>query len=301
MVDVTTPTSDQQATPWATPDYSAIIYLQRVLGGDLELRRVDRNGANDVLLETGHHRLISISPDGQYVIYSTYNSGEEDTIWRVDAADGANRVALYTNPIGGNYLNRAIYSPDGTMIAFTDEDAETVWVMEDDGSNAVEVDAGPIDTGTSNEAIAWANASDRIAYGDGQIGGDFVVIDADGSNRTVVGSQFNFSTYRSFLSRWAWVPGDTDINVEMWTDEGILPDSEHLHLLDSGGGGGADLSPTFRNFDGPSLVVGDRIYALAYGEPYDTEPLTFDSVNVDGSDRRVEDPDGSNILLEYFE
>jgi hypothetical protein len=98
-----------------------------------------------------------------------------------------------------------------------------------------------------------------------------------------------------------WLPDDSAIVVPPWEGIGSGP-RWALKLCQADGSGEAYMSPIFRVFDRPVFLFPEngRIYAVAYEEPVFTS-VTFDSVLPDGSDRRVEDPSGVNILLEYFE
>lgn len=80
-----------------------------------------------------------MSPDGDYIVFSSPRSGRGD-IYRV-ASDGTNRVRLTDSD---DFESDPLYSPDGSSIAYVREwsGGRNVWMMNADGSNQRAVTTG---------------------------------------------------------------------------------------------------------------------------------------------------------------
>jgi Ca2+-binding RTX toxin-like protein len=129
----------------------------------------------------------SWSPDGKQILYSR-NLGSATNIWIMNA-DGSNQRPLTTGSVNeGN----AVFSPDGTKIAFFSDRSGTsggqdneIWVMNADGSNPVR-----LTTNTDNDnGPDWSPDGTKITFLSSRANGgqplnrrDVWVMNADGSN-----------------------------------------------------------------------------------------------------------------------
>lgn len=114
----------------------------------------------------------SWSPDGSKIAFaSTQNGGWEIHVMN---ADGGGEIAL-----GGG--SQPAWSPDGTKIAFQSS-ARDLWVMNADGSGAVQLTSGPPHASWP----AWSPDGSRLVYAVGEhttSGADLYTIGVDGTNR----------------------------------------------------------------------------------------------------------------------
>ena len=271
-----------------------IAYLKRDAGSGNYTLRVVTAGGSDVEVDAGWCRFPMWSPDSSLIIYSTYDTGDEHKVFTVEP-DGSNKTAIYTHPSTPATISRPCYNADGTLIAFQNENANTIYVANADGSGANLIDT--IVDADEEGALSWAHNSDRLAYANGGAfaNAKWYVINADGSGKTQIG--VDTAVNDSILGKFAWALDDSVVIGPRWTADNRW----RLMAMDPAGGGQADLSPTARVFDQPILVMPNgRVYFLAYIEPV-FAGVDFESVEIDGSDRRVEDSASAvNILLEFF-
>jgi Tol biopolymer transport system component len=138
---------------------------------------INLDGTKRAILTSGRGRDISVSPDGQQLLYS--------------ADDGGNFNLFLLKTSGGNpsYLTSApaseiqpVWSPNGQQIAFisapdTDTGRGELYVMNADGTNAVLALPG------LNSHPAWSPDGRQIAFSNRSEGNEEIyVINADGSN-----------------------------------------------------------------------------------------------------------------------
>jgi Tol biopolymer transport system component len=104
------------------------------------------------------------SPDGRKVTYAGSVAGHPDeTAIYVVNADGSDPVQL-TDPAELNWPARPRFSPDGTRIALTNEDASwnwNIWTIDADGSNAQQLTHG-----VDAWAPAWTPGGSKIVFDD---------------------------------------------------------------------------------------------------------------------------------------
>lgn len=108
------------------------------------------------------------APDGsRLLVRSNRDAGHQD-VWSIRAADGGDPVQLTADLADDRY---PAYSPDGTRIVFRSDRAgdPDVWVMNADGSGAVNLTAG---SGRWESAPAWSPDGTRIAFERVSIPGD---------------------------------------------------------------------------------------------------------------------------------
>jgi len=154
--------------PTILPDGSAIIYGDE---SGTQLRRVDiATGESTVLLE----RKVSsrrLSPDGRSIAGFIFE-GDDTVLYRIPT-DGSDPLRLYTAK--GRQELDAGWSPDGTEIAFTDE--ERLLVIPSDGGRPQVLAEMPSWEGWS---LAWSPDGTRIAafaYAEGETENHVAVVD----------------------------------------------------------------------------------------------------------------------------
>lgn len=290
------------ASPVASPDYSLIAYVYHI-SGDESLRVIGRDGSGDLEALPNTNRVLfpDWHPDGSHLIFTSYASGDEAKIQKVNP-DGTGLTTIYTHGAGGQ-LYRAVYNRDGTKIAFFREAAGspfavTVWVCDSDGSNPVQVSSSVENSQVIENSISWMHGSDVLAFGDGGVfsGGDakYYRVDADGSNHAQIAQSDSTASDRAMCSRRAWTADDSAFIFPKFDNSG-----GHYTAWSAPAAGGADtqLSPGFGISRLPAMVFGQRVYADGEDVPA-TTTLGLISALPDGSDQRIDDGSGS-VRLEF--
>ncbi|BDG04315.1 protein TolB [Anaeromyxobacter oryzae] len=156
--------------------------------GIYELVLFDVDGGSPRVVLTERKALMSPTwrPDGNELLVTSYRTGRPE-IWAYRLADRSFR------PVGGiaNAMG-AVYSPDGSRIAFTvTKDGNThVWVMNADGTGARQL--------TKERCIdvtpTWSPDGRRIAFSSDRAGSSQIyVMSADGSDLRRVTFQGNYN------------------------------------------------------------------------------------------------------------
>lgn len=180
------------------------------------------------------------SPDGSriaFVVHREWNGSSWQSMIFVADRDGSDsrqltyRAARNTEPA---------WSPDGRQIAFTSQvlgEAADVWVMNSDGSDAVNLTANQPDS--SKRSPAWspqlADGSYRIAYSLEQAGSSYLwTMRADGTEKRIITGDPSY-----FDSEPAWSPDGRSL---VFQRTGIATFGD-LYLVSSTGGPARALMP----------------------------------------------------------
>jgi Tol biopolymer transport system component len=136
-------TADYSATghamPWSLDDSELLISSSSSGPDVLRIAASDGTLIANLTADTADScRAQDWSPDGERVLFARDAGGGIWEIWEMDADSGANKTQITT--LGLSAFS-AQYSPDGTRIAvqvyLLDFSASTIYVMERDGSNIV--------------------------------------------------------------------------------------------------------------------------------------------------------------------
>jgi len=231
------------------PDGSKVLFTQH---GDNSLSQIytvptDGSGGKTGLgQENKTYYFADVHPAGTYVCYST---GEDDNaLWEIGSLElGGSEAILTNNNANGFDSVLPVYSNDGSKIAYSRRSnsdlVDTLVLMNNDGSNPVEICTLPSGTNNLLYVMNWFGANDLIyatvggkifkvaatagsspvqldssnsyhlctsnASGskiicseEGSIGLNYVTMDPDGSNKTVIA---DLSTHPMFASLYCMI------------------------------------------------------------------------------------------------
>lgn len=143
--------------PVTSPDGRYIFFLSNRAGAGYNIWRMDADGSNlKQLTRGGHDNSPQVTPDGRWIIYSTWSIGKP-TIWKV-SVDGGEPVQLVDK-----YSKSPVISPDGKQIAcsYWDEQYDTkfyIALIPIDGGTPVKT----FDLPTAN--VRWASDGRALTY-----------------------------------------------------------------------------------------------------------------------------------------
>jgi eukaryotic-like serine/threonine-protein kinase len=123
---------DNGGDPVASPDGRYIVFTS--LTGELHIWRMDLDGGNLSQLTTGRgENAPSFSPDGKWVVYNSYESGQP-TVWKVSIEGGA------PVQITSTQSDTPWFSPDGKLIAygyFAENDEPRISLIPSEGGEPI--------------------------------------------------------------------------------------------------------------------------------------------------------------------
>jgi Tol biopolymer transport system component len=169
---------DDLAPSWS-PDGTRIAFSRTTPpDGNPGIYVMNVDGSNITMLAEDGYR-PSWSPDGTRI---TYCSWGYDGIWVMNA-NGSNQVKIFDNDL--RVERNPAWSPDGTKIAFeswTPDSQQEIAVISPDGSNFSQLTTN---TG-GDEYPTWSPDSTRIAFGSGRDNPGIYIMNADGSNQSLL-------------------------------------------------------------------------------------------------------------------
>ena len=146
------------ATYYAVADNGTLVYMPG--GFQRSLVRVDRYGRVTTLsAEPRGYRFPRVSPDGKHIAVTV--DPRPSQIWIVDAADG------HAAPlrIDGIHSIHAVWSPDGTRIAYMGSGSRPVWTSATDGSVVHEILSSRTVLDAHNLNVNdWSRGGDLFGY-----------------------------------------------------------------------------------------------------------------------------------------
>jgi TolB protein len=181
----------ESTNPSFSPDGKLIAFDRNITGYDRQIWVMNADG-------TGKRRLThsrqfnewpAWSPDGSKIIFERYyGKGSRMELWTMDA-DGTQkrklaRVKTFTAPDGSWWCACAVFSPDGTKIAYeaiTEKHKSSIYVMNADGSGRTRI---TFRSSTREENPDWSPDGKQIAFQSERFGNaEIVVMDADGTHQ----------------------------------------------------------------------------------------------------------------------
>jgi dipeptidyl aminopeptidase/acylaminoacyl peptidase len=270
----------RETSPLFSPDGLHIAYLsvESGLGQVVAVANADGTGQVVVSGDAQFYRheeqeQPSWSPSSHWLAFAA-NEGQ-DRVLAIAAADGS---SVRTIEVGGLNPRYAVWSPDGTRIAFRgdwpagDVSKSGIYVVNVDGTGLVRVAATPSYT-RSISAPSWSPDGTRIAYDVVDLGSglmDIAVAPVDGSGARLIANDALDECCASWSPDGAWIAflrgNYPDLGpTGAWEYEMFLvrPDGTDLEQL--GGPNAAKYEP------GPPIWSPDATRILDYGI-YDADP-----------------------------
>ncbi|HYC33380.1 MAG TPA: hypothetical protein VEB59_13925 [Gemmatimonadales bacterium] len=235
----------------ATPMLGRIVfYAQR--NSKYDLFAMNPDGSDIVQLtdtpEEEREVFPAVSPDGRKILFTNRVGPEDDAYIEylyVMNADGTERVKL--PPLGGGILGEAVWSPDGSRIAFAgdllDGEEDEIRVMSADGAGLVNVTNTP---DIAEFTPAWSPDGRQILFASSEGLG---VMNSDGTGRRLLLDDTHADSPR-------WSPDGTRI---VFLSQGETRD--RVYVMNADGSDPEPLLPDGGGSDGPASwsPTGDRL------------------------------------------
>lgn len=234
VVQISTCTGAVGGLTWRFDSAYLVYECHPTIGYESDLYKVLRNGLlpeNLTPTVVGSNANPSFSPDGQWLVFDSIRSNNQD-IYKMDFA-GANVARLTTDP---SIDRNPHWSPDGLIIAFTSRENTTtpydypnLFTMNPDGSNQVQIYTPNTNGGP------WSPDGTKIVSNNvGGTGVDSVVVmDANGGAPTRVSS----ATANSNSGQWA--PDSSKVVFAS-----LVGQSGHVFVSNTNGTSYLDLTPS---------------------------------------------------------
>jgi len=172
------------------------------------------------------------SPDGEWIVYTSYRDNKEICIMRYDGSDWQQLTDNDTCDSHGSF------TPDGRHIVFQrDMGAADIWIMDIDGSNQFSLSQahaaeGPISEGDCENKPMVSPDGRKIAFH--TCDEEIWVMNLDGTNPVKVSGDYDYCTKHSWSpdSRWVLFSAQVDYPVNSSSRIFIVrPDGSDLTML----------------------------------------------------------------------
>lgn len=181
-----------------------------------------------------------VSPDGQYVYFSSDRHGGNFEIYRCDI-DGNNLIRLTNSSDPKMY---PAVSPDGSKITFQSSDYGTsaeIFIMDNDGINLVRL----TDNSTYDGIPSFSPDGQKLIFSawDGEEYPEIFTMNIDGSQRTQLTNMSG--------ANWQYAPRYHPGGTNIYFEAGYNADN-HLMMMDTDGTNWVDITPPnyFGYYDG---------------------------------------------------
>ncbi len=151
--------------PDVAPDGKTILFSQKNDKGKFELYTIKSNGNELARIVDDDSKNVFFgnwSPDGNEIVYSSYNNNSKDSqIFVINVKEKYSKK-LTSNPDYSFY--RPKWSPDGKKLVFwsksVNSNKETLWLMNIDGTELTQI----TDEENVNNFPEWSASGDKIYY-----------------------------------------------------------------------------------------------------------------------------------------
>ena len=197
---------DRSPTP-PRPPQAELLYEGYALGGP-EIFRIDTaNGTPSRIFPAGIRAMDPApSPDGGRIVFVDANVAEGTGDIFIANSDGTGITPLTTSP---ELDDSPAWSPDGLRLVFRSYQAGyegDIWVMNADGSNAVNLTPTLGTAVVDNRRPSWSPDGRKIVYAS-TAGGDWGIwlMNADGSNATQLTNTMDLDAEPAWSPDGAWI------------------------------------------------------------------------------------------------